>query len=168
MKKLLLLLSFLSAPVLSAQKTISIQTLEACSLIENNSKRLYCYDKTVKNRQNSHYSNTQAVSPIRGTISSNAEPIRGTITPINEFGLEHKDVTKGKAAKIKADVALVKTAHYGELVITLNNNQQWRQIGTDRMRLKKGDTVIISRGALSSFLLKKEGSNRSIRVKRTK
>ena len=49
----------------------------------------------------------------------------------------------------------------------MKNNQQWRQIGSDSLKLDEGDTVIISRGVFNSFLLKKADQNRSIRVKRT-
>ena len=65
-------------------------------------------------------------------------------------------------------VASVEEAAYGELIISLDNGQQWRQIGSDSMRLKKNDTIVISRGVFNSFLLKIDGENRSIRVKRTK
>ena len=65
-------------------------------------------------------------------------------------------------------VTSVKEAAYGELIISLDNGQQWRQIGSDSMRLKENDTIVISRGAFNSFLLKQDGKNRSIRVKRTK
>jgi len=61
----------------------------------------------------------------------------------------------------------VKKAPYGELIIELDNGQQWRQVGSDSLRLKKQDVVVIERGVFNSFLLKVEGQNRSIRVKRT-
>jgi hypothetical protein len=64
-------------------------------------------------------------------------------------------------------VTNVKEAPYGELIISLNNGQQWRQIGSDSLRIDQDDTVIIERGMFNSFLLKKAGQNRSIRVKRT-
>lgn len=56
---------------------------------------------------------------------------------------------------------------YQCLIITLDNGQQWRQVGSDRLRLTNNDTVVIERGMFNSFLLKKAGQNRSIRVKRT-
>ena len=86
----------------------------------------------------------------------------------DEFGLEYKKSQTEKDAEIKAMVASVEEAAYGELIISLDNGQQWRQIGSDSMRLKKNDTIVISRGVFNSFLLKIDGENRSIRVKRTK
>ncbi|MEI8642219.1 hypothetical protein P4S68_18750 [Pseudoalteromonas sp. Hal099] len=53
-------------------------------------------------------------------------------------------------------------AHY----CTLDNDQQWRQIGSDSLKLKESDTVVISCRCINS-LLRKDGQNRSIRVKRT-
>ena len=43
---------------------------------------------------------------------------------------------------------------YGELIIELDNGQQWRQVGSDSLRLKKQDVVVIERGVFNSFLLK--------------
>ena len=88
-------------------------------------------------------------------------------TKAKEFGLEHKEIAENGEESITSMISSVKKAPYGELIITLENNQQWRQIGSDSLRLDEGDTVIISRGVFNSFLLKKADQNRSIRVKRT-
>lgn len=80
---------------------------------------------------------------------------------------EHKNIAKENDSSISSTVSAIKEAAYGELIITLENGQQWRQIGSDGITLKEDDNVVISRGVFNSFLLKKEGQNRSIRVKRT-
>jgi len=92
-------------------------------------------------------------------------------TKNQDFGLEHKEAPKDKDNdnddEIIATVKSVDEAPYGELIITLKNGQQWRQIGSDSMRISSNDNIVISRGMFNSFLLRKEGLNRSIRVKRT-
>jgi len=95
-------------------------------------------------------------------------PVVAVEAPKEDFGLEHKENHTEKDSEIKAAVTSVDKAPYGELIITLDNNQKWRQIGSDSMRLKESDTVTITRGVFNSFLLRKDGQNRSIRVKRTK
>lgn len=150
-KQILSLLVILSAPAFSAQSDINTQTLKACSFIENDFNRLLCYDNTMAGKPLTQSTVTQKVT-----------------APKDDFGLEHKKDQTEKDSEIKAAVTSVDKAPYGELIITLDNNQKWRQIGSDSMRLKESDTVTITRGVFNSFLLRKDGQNRSIRVKRTK
>lgn len=104
--------------------------------------------------------NEAAVSSLAG-----AEPSK---TKEDVFGLEHKQVITSDSDTVTALVTKVQKAPLGELIVTLSNNQVWRQTSSERMRIKSDDTVVVTRGALNSFLLNKEGSSRSIRVKRVK
>ncbi|GAB0111172.1 hypothetical protein [Pseudoalteromonas distincta] len=163
-KQLLSLLVLLSAPTFAAQTEFNTQALQACSFIENDFNRLLCYDNTVAGKSLLKPSVTKKLTPP----TTAAAPIQ-VKEKVDDFGLEHKkEAQVEKETEIKAVVTSVKEAAYGELIISLDNGQQWRQIGSDSMRLKENETIVISRGAFSSFLLKKDGKNRSIRVKRTK
>ncbi|MEM5510440.1 hypothetical protein WNY98_16300 [Pseudoalteromonas sp. AS71] len=169
-KQLLSLLVLLSAPTFAAQTQFNTQALQACSFIENDFNRLLCYDNTVAGKSLTKPTVTKTLTPP----TANNVPQVVAAAPIqakakaDDFGLEHKESQVEKETEIKAMVTSVDEAAYGELIISLDNGQQWRQIGSDSMRLKEDDTIVISRGAFSSFLLKKDGKNRSIRVKRTK
>ncbi|MBQ4834485.1 hypothetical protein J8L70_14645 [Pseudoalteromonas sp. MMG010] len=170
MKKILSLIVLFSTPIFSAHAQINTQALEACSLIENDFNRLLCYDNIIAGKAASQ--NTSSVPSIAAKEMVQASaPIVTDNTKSDvkkdDFGLEHKEITKGKATEIKATVTSIKKAPYGELIITLDNGQQWRQIGSDSMKLTAEDKIIISRGVFNSFLLKKANQNRSIRVKRT-
>ncbi|MEL0641536.1 hypothetical protein V6260_13065 [Pseudoalteromonas aliena] len=163
-KQLLSLLVLLSAPTFAAQTEFNTQALQACSFIENDFNRLLCYDNTVAGKSLLKPSVTKKLTPP----TTAAAPIQ-VKEKVDDFGLEHKkEAQVEKETEIKAVVTSVKEAAYGELIISLDNGQQWRQIGSDSMRLKENEAIVISRGAFSSFLLKKDGKNRSIRVKRTK
>jgi len=170
-KQLLSLLVLISAPTFAAQTQFNTQALQACSFIENDFNRLLCYDNTIAGKSLVKPSVTKMLTPP----TTNNVPQAAVTAPMqatekaDDFGLEHKKEEQvEKETEIKAMVTSVDEAAYGELIISLDNGQQWRQIGSDSMRLKEDDTIVISRGAFSSFLLKKEGKNRSIRVKRTK
>ncbi len=163
-KQILSLLVILSAPAFSAQSDINTQTLKACSFIENDFNRLLCYDNTMAGKPLTQSTVTQKVTAP--TTATNV-PVVAVEAPKEDFGLEHKENHTEKDSEIKAAVTSVDKAPYGELIITLDNNQKWRQIGSDSMRLKESDTVTITRGVFNSFLLRKDGQNRSIRVKRT-
>ncbi|ASM51522.1 hypothetical protein PESP_a3761 [Pseudoalteromonas espejiana DSM 9414] len=173
-KQLLSLLVLLSAPTVTAQE-INVQALQACSFIENDFNRLLCYDNTVagkpltKPTEKKTLTPPKAVTNVTPNVSAPVAAVTATAPAAkgDDFGLEHKEITKDKDENITALVSSVKKAPYGELIISLDNDQQWRQIGSDSLKLKESDTVVISRGVFNSFLLRKEGQNRSIRVKRT-
>ncbi|GEB71875.1 hypothetical protein PC2016_0088 [Pseudoalteromonas carrageenovora] len=173
-KQLLSLLVLLSAPTVTAQE-INVQALQACSFIENDFNRLLCYDNTVAGKPLTKPSEKKTLTPPKpvANITPNVSAPVAAVTASapaakdDDFGLEHKEITKDKDENITALVSSVKKAPYGELIISLDNSQEWRQIGSDSLKLKKSDTVVISRGVFNSFLLRKDGQNRSIRVKRT-
>lgn len=58
---------------------------------------------------------------------------------------------------------------YQQAIFTLSNAQVWQQIdGTTKHRFTIGDTVVIRKGVLSAYYLKKTTANRSINIKRIK
>ncbi|TMO07560.1 MULTISPECIES: hypothetical protein [unclassified Pseudoalteromonas] len=165
-KQLLPLLALLSIPVAHADE-INLQALQACTFIENDFNRLLCYDNVMAGKPLSKPA--AATQSLQNTSPASVVAIANTTKTKNgDFGLEHKEIAKENDDEITAAVSSIEEAAYGELIITLDNGQQWRQIGSDSMRLKTADTIVISRGVFNSFLLKKDGQNRSIRVKRTK
>ncbi|WP_105253514.1 hypothetical protein [Pseudoalteromonas sp. T1lg75] len=165
-----------------ADDGVNIQALKACSYIENDFRRLLCYDNIMAGKPiDSMPANMPAEVPAQSQkgkgkgpsanaagAAASAASNKGNNSK-REFGLEHKqkDDNDGNPDELVAKVSKVKEAPYGELIITLDNGQRWRQIGTDSFRISKNDTVVISRAMFNSFLLKKQGSNKSIRVKRT-
>ena len=52
------------------------------------------------------------------------------------------------------------------MLVTLDNGQVWKQVDASNLRLRVGDTVDIERASLGSFMLRKKGSKRSMRVSR--
>jgi hypothetical protein len=166
-KYLLSLLALVSVPVLAATP-INEQALQACSFIENDFNRLLCYDNTIAGKALTQPAQSQLSKSAQTNVKAEAPAATAPVaTKAKEFGLEHKEIAENGEESITSMISSVKKAPYGELIITLENNQQWRQIGSDSLRLDEGDTVIISRGVFNSFLLKKADQNRSIRVKRT-
>lgn len=151
---------------------VNLQALQACTFVENDFNRLLCYDNVMAGKS---LSKPATKKQIKQPVTSSAAPVAAaaatseqTLKTKNEdFGLEHKEVAKQNDDEITAVVKSVRKAPYGELIIELKNGQQWRQVGSDRMKLEVSDKVIIERGVFNSFLLRIEGQNRSIRVKRT-
>ena len=154
--KLLPLLCLSSFSCLAAET----QTLEQCLTIENDLHRLMCYDKVANAIVNPEKTTVTASVTLRTAPDPQADPQA-------VFGLEHKQENETEEADtLIAIINTVTRAPRGELILTLDNNQVWRQIGADGFRVNAGQVVVISRGAFNSFLLKLQDGNKSIRVKR--
>lgn len=96
------------------------------------------------------------------------------IQATEEFGmnrdLEKKQgVKKPEAQEISATIVSLRKKPFGEYVIELDNGQIWHQkSASERIRIKKGDTVTIERGGLFGAYKMRGASNRSIQVKRAR
>ncbi len=120
-----------------------------CRSIDNDGERLACYDAYV-------------LSLEKKSRPPTAEEQQAA------FGLPMKSPAEN-LHDISNRIGKIETAGHGARILTLENGQVWRQVGSSSQpRLKPGDTVNIEKGALGSFILKKQGSNRSLRVKRIK
>ncbi|KAF7785624.1 hypothetical protein PRUB_a4337 [Pseudoalteromonas rubra] len=121
--------------------------LQACSQLQSDDKRLACYDKLAADYANKSH-------PVRSQPPA---------TDAKSFGLEHK---QDNEQTISATVLELSKSANGLRRFTLDNQQRWQQIGTQAFFAKEGDTVTIRRGSFNSFIMQKEGSNRSIKVRR--
>jgi hypothetical protein len=84
------------------------------------------------------------------------------------FGKEAVKRPEDMIKQLKVKAIKIQKAPYGELIITFENGQVWRQTDSIRFRLSTDEMVIIERGALGSFFIGKENTNQRIRAKRVK
>ena len=84
------------------------------------------------------------------------------------FGKEGIKRPEDIIKQLKVKVIKIQKAPYGELIITVENGQVWRQTDGMRFKLSTDEMIIIERGALGSFFIGKENTNRRIRAKRVK
>jgi hypothetical protein len=84
------------------------------------------------------------------------------------FGKEGIKRPEDIIKQLKVKVIKIQKAPYGELIITFENGQVWRQTDSMRFKLSTDEMIIIERGALGSFFIGKENTNRRIRAKRVK
>lgn len=118
-----LLLLVIASPALADD-----DVLMKCREIDNDEKRLACFDEYV------------------GKRFLTVEQVKEEPDPV-----EVTAVTKNSS---------------GRLTITLENGQIWRQMDSKTLRVSVGDKVFVRAKSLGSFMLSKETSSRSIRVKR--
>ena len=83
-----------------------------------------------------------------------------------DYGLEKPKEDFSITAKI---VNVSKRGNY-KIYINLDNNQTWRSVKDfyDRAPVSKGQTVSISEGFISGYVMKVEGKKTSLRVRRVK
>lgn len=144
MKKILIIL-FLS----TFNYTAKANDISSCLIIENNEKRLSCYDSLAKKSKE-----------IKPTIS-------------NKKKLED---SFGKIKKEKKKIDKIESRMIGNfkewkegMIIELENGQKWKVANSPRGYKKMmNPKVIITRGIFSTYNMKIEGLNSTAKVKRVK
>ena len=138
-------------------------TIEDCIKIEENEKRLACFDLVTES------ANKITEEPQAAKVSKSQ---RKTITQkvkdqVKDFGLTKKE--KKEVLEITSKITRLKLQNNYNLLVVLDNGQTWRSVEKiRRVRLKEGQTVKISEGFVSGYSLKVVDKKIAIRVKRIK
>lgn len=144
--------------------------LSDCRSIAADTARLACYDALVDG----------PAQPGRTTASDQplpaAAPAAALPSPEELFGRDvgqSDEIVRrasgvGQLEEITATIEDVYVPTYGKLVLTLDNGQVWSQVDSSSLHLRTGDKVRIRRASLGSYLLGTSGSNKTIRVRRSK
>jgi hypothetical protein len=184
----------LIAPAAFANSVDLKTQLLSCQHIADEEQRLSCFDQIVSRlntmpvvvKEVAKQATTSAVpavistAPVASPVNPASTPEQAPLTiqpapasqpaPVQqsavvEFGLNAPDPVE----EVDQITAVVKTTEFNkrkQLLITLENGQQWQQIDQDYLNIKAGDTCIIKKGSFGSFLLGVSGYNRTIRVRR--
>lgn len=148
MKKTLLpLLCLIVQPVFAAE-----EALIECRQIEDVEERVACYDRIVDSLYESGA--IPAAQSLFGRDNAEAKRIVETTLAIEQ--IDH----------VEAVVTEVRKSATRKLLVTLDNGQIWRQLDSQTLHLKSGESVTIRKASLNSFLMRKKSGSRSIRVKR--
>ena len=145
-------LFFLSMPAFSYSPDA-----QNCADITESSARLSCYDalfqenKSIKEVK----SNPEKTAVIK--IDEQKKKDYGFAKPKDEFSITSKIVNVNKRGNYK-------------IYITLKNDQIWRSVKDiyDRNPVSSGQTVTISEGFMSGYVMKVEGKKTNLRVRRVK
>lgn len=153
--------------------------------------RLDCYDAAVdRNRQRGNpppeaTAGRPPVSPAEtpsATPPAAVGPAAAAATGAGAAGISQEELFGQSTAEVQrtveettgderidslsAQITRLQSSGYDKVAITLDNGQVWQQVDSSSLRLRVGDDVMIERAALGSFMLKKTGSKRSMRVSR--
>jgi len=126
-----------------------------------------CFDKLV-NKSVDH--STPVIDSVEISVKENNLQKQKEAKRIDAFSkesLKKSDEEKGPD-RITAKINKLNKLIRGEWVIYFENGQKWQQTDTTRFKLSVGINVRLEKGSLGVVYLYKEGSSRSIRVKRLK
>jgi len=165
MRNLLLpLLLLFAQPALSAE-----EALAKCRQIEEIAERVACYDRIVDSRIPMYSSDSGEAGAPSESAESSTIPDAQSLFGTNDA--EAKRIVESTLAieqidQIEAIVTDARTSASRKLTVILDSGQIWRQLDSKPLRVKSGDTVVIRKASLGSFLMEKKSGSRSIRVKR--
>lgn len=154
-----------------------LQPFAACKQLHEPNARLQCFDKAAQALPAPSVALAAPSNPMSNKSPLTTAPITNTpatIAPENAVTREAAQDDFGRAITrpsddidaLQATITELKTNNLNKLIITLDNQQTWRQTDTDRLKLAVGDQVIIKKASLGSFWLLRLDSNRKIKVKR--
>ena len=141
---------WLSNIVLASQIPL-VDRVQACSKIEQDSSRLQCFDQLASK---------DAIDKLQVDLFA--------IEQINRNEPENSTAQKSEISSLTLTIRKLSKSLRGHWIIVTDNAQQWQQKDTIPLTLKVTDKVIIYKGAFGATYLKKERSNKSIKVKRLK
>lgn len=158
-----------------AQAGQPTENLNACAAVGDNSERLHCYDEAVNRKLPDTPVDTAATAAPESSAPGKI-PVQAEMSPNQLFGLGADAIRRsyGEALgedvlqELRASVTEIRSGGIDRILVVLDNGQIWRQVDTTNLKIKVGDAVVIQTAALGSFKLKKDGSNRSMRVNRAK
>jgi hypothetical protein len=155
--------------------------LTVCRALTDDDARLICYDSAMDRSRQSVDSRprpapAQAAPPasVPAATAGAASVAAANLSQEDLFGKTGEEVertvqqaTGSEAIDIlSATVTELQRYGYDKVLIRLDNGQVWKQVNGSSLRLRVGDAVEIERASLGSFMLKKQGSKRTMRVSR--
>ena len=172
-------LTVLTLTAAAAQADELNDKLVVCRDLTSAVARLDCYDAAVdRSRQKGDPQPEPTTAIPAATVEPAAAAASGAgsagISQEELFGQDSKEVQRtveeatGSESidSLSAQITRLQQSGYDKVLITLDNGQVWQQTDTSSLRLRVGDDVMIERAALGSFMLKKKGNNRTMRVSR--
>ncbi|MDP7592908.1 MAG: hypothetical protein QF552_09490 [Litorilituus sp.] len=145
--------------------------LAQCGTFSQDHKRLACFDALL------------GTPSLKGSAIVKEDKVEVFAAPIDkkqaqlvekqridDFAKEHlkRSNEERTPAVISSSVTKLKKLLRGQWIITLANEQKWQQKDSKKLKLKTGDVIHLKKGMMGAVYLFKDGSNRSIAVKRIK
>jgi hypothetical protein len=143
-----------------ASPAVSVDDLARCAAIRADTERLACYDRLSVSFQ------AQSRTPS-GDSAPRPKPAQPA-DAVQTFGLSKQQLHEAPQTPeaVTGAVKSISTDANGNVYVLLDNGQTWTFADANAL-LRVGDTVVVKRAALGSFLLSTP-SRRTYRVRRIK
>ena len=179
-------LALAGAPAPAEAQSLS-GALKVCSWIEDDTSRLACFDRAVRELADQPAGAPVAVAPAPRTVApaapsgrtaapAPAQPAASAprtaavaTTPEEDFGKREID-RENRVDRVTARLVTARQAPDSKWVFTLDNGQVWRQIDGPTHLIRDDDQpeVVIKRAFLGSFLMSIDDGPKGLRVRREK
>jgi len=163
----------------------TLLSLKKCADTKDSLIRLLCYDnvmQTIDVEKTQNLERPNDILAVRATEPSLSLGNNTPLRPVNKhivakssskeekFGDEHikKTDNDSNIDSVNFLIEKVRKDNHEKWLITFSNSQVWKQTDSSYLSLHEGDNVIISKGLLGAFYLKKVGQSKQIKVKRKK
>jgi hypothetical protein len=162
--------------------------VDRCLALEAEQARLACYDRLFDRPQPSAPGAAAAAASAAAVPAAAVPPVRVDAAPAPArdpapqaageapaasaaeagFGLTAKQRPDGKVEAISGTVVAIEPGVAGRAVFVLDTGQRWRQVeSTTRPAFENGETIVIRRASLGSYLATVPDSGRTaVRVRR--
>jgi len=130
-------------------------SIARCKAITDDTARLACYDAATGRSDAGYITASSAGAAAAAANAGAAQPgtaVAAATKPANSFESRIRTATRLPA---------------GTWVVALDDGTSWIQADSSQewMVFKAGDAVVVSRGAMGAWYLKKSGTNRTFRVR---
>lgn len=140
-----------------------VEQLVECRNLESALARLDCYDQATAQLGNQSAAAAGLQEPVEPEqTQANAEQPRSA----DNFGREHRRETEDSHGRRSVEITEAWQNPRGLWRFRLSTGAEWHQTQSERFEYDEEQSYYIESGALNSFRLSHEGTNRSIRVRR--
>jgi hypothetical protein len=138
-------------PGQASEPTVPMSVLKKCANIEEQLKRLGCYDQVAERPVGATAANANAPA-VAGTPKASATPAASPKQTFGLYSVEHPAPPPATESLISAKVISLGSNARGRQTVTLEGDQVWELDSADPV-LATGETVTVKRGTLGSFIL---------------
>ncbi|MDT0582377.1 hypothetical protein [Brumicola blandensis] len=133
---------------------VNAMAASQCTKISDDKKRLSCFDKAFAKADKNN--GEHVPSPLEKSA-------------VDEFGARHlKEQNEDKVDEIRLIVEKVELNARKRQIFYFTNGQVWENKKSTKLRIKAGDTAVVTEGSFSAYYLAKENFRGRVRVKRIK
>lgn len=158
-----------SVPAAAQDSGATLNILVECAKIDEPSARLACYDNNMRTASGI----TRSTVPGSVAVSGGGAAVGANVASSAGFGGDsirtgERFQAPSGAQSITATIASARLREPGMYLLTMEDDTQWvfaETVRNDYTTPRKGEKVVIERGALGSYLARVEGQE-PVRVRR--